>query len=77
MGLVGVVVPHDELDAHVDAAIAQIALTGPAARAAVKRELNQRLPPVDVGLFYRAIRSAEMVEGMASFIEKRPPSWPR
>ncbi len=77
MGLVGAVVPHDELDAHVDAVIAQLALTGPAARAAVKREINQRLPRVDVGLFDRAIRSAEMVEGMASFIEKRPPTWPR
>ena len=51
--------------------------TGPAARAAVKRDLNQRLPQVDVGLFFRAIRSPEMVEGMASFIEKRPPMWPR
>ncbi len=55
----------------------QIALTGPAARAAVKREINQRLPAADVGLFYRAIRSAEMVEGMQAFIEKRPPAWPR
>jgi enoyl-CoA hydratase/carnithine racemase len=77
MGLVGAVVPHDELDERVDAVIAQIARTGPAARAAVKRELNQRLPPVDVGLFFRAIRSAEMVEGMQSFIEKRSPEWPR
>ena len=44
MGLVGAVVPHDELDARVDAVLAQIARTGPAARAAVKRDLNQRLP---------------------------------
>jgi enoyl-CoA hydratase/carnithine racemase len=77
MGLVGAVVPHDELDDHVDAVIDQIARTGPQARAAVKRELNQRLPPVDVGLFHRAIRSPEMVEGMAAFVEKRAPDWPR
>jgi enoyl-CoA hydratase/carnithine racemase len=77
MGLVGAVVPHEELDARVDAVLAQIARTGPAARAAVKREINQRLPVADVGLFSRAIRSAEMVEGMQAFIEKRPPSWPR
>ncbi len=32
MGLVGVVVPHDELDARVDAVLAQVALTGPVAR---------------------------------------------
>jgi len=77
MGLVGTVVPHDELDAATDEAIAAIARTGPAARAAVKRDLNQRLPQPDVGLFFRAIRSPEMVEGMASFIDKREPDWPR
>ena len=31
----------------------------------------------DVQLFFRAIRSPEMVEGMAAFVEKRPPDWPR
>jgi enoyl-CoA hydratase/carnithine racemase len=77
MGLVGAVVPHDELDAAVDEVIGQIAATGPAARAAVKRDLNQRLPLADVGLFFRSIRSPEMVEGMAAFLEKRAPEWPR
>ena len=77
MGLVGAVVPHDELDAATDEVLAAIARTGPAARAAVKRDLNQRLPQPDVGLFFRAIRSPEMVEGMAAFIEKREPDWPR
>ena len=77
MGLVGQVVPHDELDTAVGAALGQIARTGPAARSAVKRDLNTRLPVADVALFHRAIRSAEMVEGMTSFIEKRPPDWPR
>jgi enoyl-CoA hydratase/carnithine racemase len=77
MGLVGAVVPHGELDARVDEVLANIARTGPAARAAVKRELNQRLPAADVGLFHRSIRSPEMVEGMAAFVEKRPPAWPR
>ena len=43
----------------------------------MKRDLNQRLPPADVALFFRAIRSPEMVEGMAAFIEKREPDWPR
>jgi enoyl-CoA hydratase/carnithine racemase len=77
MGLVGIVVPHDELDEHVDGVLAQIARTGPQARAAVKRELNQRLPTADVALFHRSIRSPEMVEGMAAFVEKRAPEWPR
>ena len=69
--------PHDELDDHVDALLAQVARTGPQARAAVKRELNQRLAAADVGLFHRSIRSPEMTEGMAAFVEKRAPDWPR
>jgi enoyl-CoA hydratase/carnithine racemase len=77
MGLVGKVVPHAELDAHVAWVLERIASTGPAARAAVKRDLNSRLPAHDVGLFRSAIRSPEMVEGMASFVEKRAPVWPR
>ena len=77
IGLVGQVVPHDDLDAAVTAALEQVGRTGLAARSAVKRDLNARLPGADVELFRRAIRSAEMVEGMASFIEKRPPDWPR
>ena len=77
MGLVGAVVPHDELDSTVEELLEAIAATGPAARAAVKRDLNQRLPQADVGLFFRSIRSPEMVEGMAAFVEKRAPAWPR
>ncbi|HEX8804507.1 MAG TPA: enoyl-CoA hydratase/isomerase family protein [Acidimicrobiales bacterium] len=77
MGLVGAVVPHDQLDAHVDEVLAGIARTGPRARTAVKREINRRLPAADVGLFADAIRSPEMVEGMRAFVEKRPPVWPR
>ncbi|QXC61644.1 enoyl-CoA hydratase/isomerase family protein [Aquihabitans sp. G128] len=77
MGLVGQVVAHDDLDAATEDALAAIARTGPAARAAVKRDLNARLPLADVGLFFHAIRSAEMVEGMTAFIEKREPDWPR
>jgi enoyl-CoA hydratase/carnithine racemase len=77
MGVVGAVVPHAELDAHVAWVLERIALTGPRARATVKRELNSRLPPHDVGIMRAAIRSAEMREGMASFLEKRDPVWPR
>lgn len=77
MGLVGQVVPHGELDAAIATVLGQIASMGPSARAAVKRDLNARLPVPDVGLFFDAIRSPEMVEGMAAFIEKRRPDWPR
>ncbi len=77
MGLVGAVVPHEDLDAHVNELIARIATTGPAARTAVKRDLNRRLPQADVDLFRTAVRSAEMREGMAAFVQKREPVWPR
>jgi enoyl-CoA hydratase/carnithine racemase len=75
MGLVGVVVPDDELDAHVGWVLDQIRATGPSARAALKREINGRLPSADLGLFSQ-VSTAELLEGMASFVEKRAPDWP-
>ena len=77
MGLVGKVVPHDDLDGHVSWVLEQISATGPKARAAIKRDINSRLPPHDVGLFESGIRGGEMAEGLAAFLEKRPPIWPR
>jgi enoyl-CoA hydratase/carnithine racemase len=77
MGLVGQVVPHEQLDEAVEEALAAIARTGPSARSAVKRDLNARLPRSDTALFFHAIRSPEMTEGMSSFLERRPPVWPR
>jgi enoyl-CoA hydratase/carnithine racemase len=77
MGLVGKVVPHDQLDAHVEWVLTQIARTGPAARASIKRDMNRRLPAADTALFHDSIQSAEMREGMAAFLEKREPKWPR
>jgi enoyl-CoA hydratase/carnithine racemase len=77
IGLVGEVVPHEQLDDVVAERLAAIARTGPRARTAVKRDLNQRLPTADVALFFHAIRSPEMVEGMTAFLEKRDPEWPR
>jgi enoyl-CoA hydratase/carnithine racemase len=74
IGLVGAVVEHDRLDEHVEWALQQIRLTGPGARAALKREINSSLPSADMTLFGR-VPSAEMMEGMASFVEKRPPVW--
>ncbi|NNE72063.1 MAG: enoyl-CoA hydratase/isomerase family protein [Acidimicrobiales bacterium] len=76
MGLVGKVVPHDELDAHVEWVLEQIRRTGPTARAEIKRDFNQRLPEPDANMFSRMIGSAEMAEGMRAFVEKRPPEWP-
>jgi enoyl-CoA hydratase/carnithine racemase len=77
MGLVGKVVAHDDLDAETDRVLAAIARTGPKARAAVKRELNSRLPVHNVEMFLAAIGTPEMVEGMRAFLEKRDVNWPR
>lgn len=77
IGLVGAVVPHDELGAHTTWVLDRIRATGPAARAMVKRDLARQLPAADVEIFHRSIRSPELAEGMAAFVEKRPPRWPR
>jgi enoyl-CoA hydratase/carnithine racemase len=76
IGLVGAVVPADELDTHTEWALEQIRLTGPHARAAMKKAINRRLPVGDPTMFH-LVPSAEMAEGMASFLERRPPVWPR
>lgn len=76
MGLVGEVVPDAELPSRVAWALEQVARTGPSARALLKRDLNGRLPAGDVGMF-GLVSSAEMAEGMAAFVEKRPVRWPR
>ena len=50
------------------------ARTGPSARAVLKREINGRLPSADLGLFSQ-VSTDELLEGMASFVEKRAPDW--
>jgi len=77
MGIVGKVVPHDELDADTERVLTAIAKTGPLARAAVKRDLNRRLPVHDTDLMRKSIGTPEMVEGMRAFVEKREVNWPR
>jgi enoyl-CoA hydratase/carnithine racemase len=77
MGLVGKVVPHDDLDAEVERVLETIAKTGPNARTAIKRQINGRFPPHDMVLFNKHMMSPEMVEGMSAFIQKRDAEWPR
>ena len=77
IGLVARVVPHAELAKTVEAAIAQIRTTGPAARAALKHEMNRQLPAFDMVMFAESLRGPEVVEGFQAFVEKRPPNWPR
>lgn len=77
MGLVSRVVPHDELQPALEETVAQILATGPAARRALKRDINRNLPPIDMGMFQDSLLGEECREGFRAFVEKRPPRWPR
>jgi methylglutaconyl-CoA hydratase len=82
MGLITAAVPADELDATVDAAVADLLAAGPGALAATK-ELLARLPEMTTAdafawteeLSAELFRSDEAKEGMAAFLERRPPPW--
>jgi enoyl-CoA hydratase/carnithine racemase len=76
-GLIAKVVPHEQLPAEIERVLEQIRQTGPAARAAVKQDINRHLPSFDIPMFARSLRSPEVAEGFQSFVEKRPPKWPR
>jgi enoyl-CoA hydratase/carnithine racemase len=75
MGLVARVVPHAELEAAAAETIARVRETGPAARTALKRDLNRQLPAIDFAMFAASLASDEMREGFAAFLAKRAPSW--
>jgi enoyl-CoA hydratase len=77
MGLVGRVVPHGQLDAAVAETIGWVRQTAPAARAALKHDLNRQLPTIDFAMFAASLASDEPREGFAAFVEKRPPRWTR
>lgn len=82
LGLINEAVPAEDLDAAVEAIVADLLLGGPAALAATK-SLLQQVPsmPFADGMTWTAALSAglfetdEAQEGMRSFLEKRPPNW--
>jgi methylglutaconyl-CoA hydratase len=82
MGLIAAAVPADRLDAEVGAIVADLLAGNPEAVAAAKSLLD-RVPslPVDEAFRWTAELSARLFasdgarEGMAAFLEKRPPSW--
>jgi enoyl-CoA hydratase/carnithine racemase len=76
LGLVGKVVPHASLQPEVDALLDRVRKTGPAARAAVKREMARALPPVDVTGYWSSIGTTEQIEAFTAFLQKRSPDWP-
>jgi enoyl-CoA hydratase len=76
LGVISRVVPHDQLRAAALEAAHQVLQTAPAARAHVKRMLNERYGIVDYQTMFWALEhSAEPREGMKAFMEKRPPRW--
>jgi enoyl-CoA hydratase/carnithine racemase len=74
-GLVGKVVPHDSLAAETQALLGRVRNTGPAARAAMKREMARALPAVDVSGYWSSIGTSEQIEAFSAFLEKRSPRW--
>ncbi|WP_199442313.1 enoyl-CoA hydratase-related protein [Umezawaea beigongshangensis] len=82
VGLVNSAVPDDRLDAEVARYTDMLALGAPDALAATKRMLQQPRPaaPGDafaelLALSARHFGGPEGQEGIAAFLEKRPPSW--
>ena len=82
MGLITAAVPAHRLDAAVDAATADLLAGSPQALAAAKK-LLERVPALgfDEALEWAGSLSAELfaseeaAEGMAAYLEKRPPRW--
>jgi len=82
LGLISEALRADELDARVDDVVADLLRGAPGALAATK-ELLTRIPAMefDAGLLWAADLSGklfagqEAAEGMAAYLEKRPPSW--
>ncbi len=76
IGLLSRVVPHDDLRSAAIEAAHQVLQTAPAARAQVKRMLNERYGNIDYQTMFWALEhSPEPREGMRAFMEKRPPDW--
>jgi methylglutaconyl-CoA hydratase len=82
VGLITSAVPAGELDAKVDAVIAELLEGGPLALAAAKR-LVYEVPSLErqaafertTAISQALFTSPEAAEGMAAFREKRQPSW--
>lgn len=77
IGLIGRLVPHDQLAAAAEAIVAQVRATAPSARASVKQAMNRELPRFDMATFAASLRGPEVAEGFQAFVEKRAAKWDR
>ncbi|MGE0383186.1 MAG: enoyl-CoA hydratase/isomerase family protein [Gammaproteobacteria bacterium] len=75
MGLIGRMVPHEELMPAAIATAMQILETGPRARELFKEAVNALYGPVQRMTFAWTERSPDVMEGFSAFMEKRPPAW--
>jgi methylglutaconyl-CoA hydratase len=82
IGLVHRAVPAGDLDAAVDATVAELLTSGPAAVASAKELIAAVAPlsledalPVTSAWIARLRATAEAKEGMAAFLGKRPAAW--
>ncbi len=82
IGLVHAVHAADQIDAAVDAVLADILACAPGAVAATKSLIAKArwTPPADLVaqaalVFSRAAQGAEGLEGVTAFIQKRKPNW--
>jgi enoyl-CoA hydratase len=74
-GVVARVVPHDRLREETEGVVRDLVLSAPRARAAMKRMINARYGLVDKLTFEESLADEEVMEGFASFVEKRAPDW--
>jgi enoyl-CoA hydratase/carnithine racemase len=76
LGVIARVVPHDQLRQAAREAVLEILQTAPIARMHVKRMLHDRYGLIDYQTMFAALATSdEPREGMAAFMEKRPPRW--
>jgi enoyl-CoA hydratase len=76
IGLVSRIVPHEQLREEALRAAREVLMTGPQARAHVKRMLNEQYGAIDYQtMFWSLQNSPEPREGMRAFMEKRQPEW--
>jgi enoyl-CoA hydratase/carnithine racemase len=76
LGVISRVVPHDDLLDAARGAAKEVLRTPPDARLHVKRMMAHHYGPIDFQtMFWALSHSDEPREGMAAFMEKRPPRW--
>lgn len=75
LGLVSLMVEHEKLmDIAMETAIA-VTACAPAATASIKAQINKQMPAFDLTIFKASLKTEEVVEGFAAFVEKRNPIW--